>query len=105
MSINPPCASTFGNSHNYQPKRFRDATLFRLNRRTPFAILGALVSDFRFMAKTDSTAINELIHLVQNKQASSDPDGEDPYGDLFSVPKPKARMSSTLRGASEIEPL
>ncbi len=61
------------------------------------------------MAKTESTAVNELIDLVQNgKPASS----SEPAADLFTSPKSTkvnpARMTSpvpSLRAAGEVEPL
>jgi hypothetical protein len=62
------------------------------------------------MAKTESTAVNELIALVQNEKQPS----TDPAADLFAAPAPAAmkvnppRMTSQvppLRGAGEVEPL
>ena len=60
------------------------------------------------MAKTESTAVNELINLVQNNRAPSEPAGVD----LFSVPKSTKvnppRITTTvpaLRGAGEVAPL
>jgi hypothetical protein len=61
------------------------------------------------MAKTESTAVNELIDLVTSGQQQALP---DPSADLFSSPKSTkvnpARMTSPLppmRGAGEVEPL
>src|SRR5262245_7317775 len=61
------------------------------------------------MAKTESTAVNELIGLVQ----SGKPQADEPEADLFSAPAPSARLSSprttapvpALRGAGEVAPL
>jgi hypothetical protein len=60
------------------------------------------------MAKTESTAVNELIDLVQNGKQPGMP---EPAEDLFSAPKSKvnpSRMTSPLppmRGSGEVEPL
>ena len=60
------------------------------------------------MAKTESTAVNELIHLVQTKQAAP----SEPAADLFAAPMAKPanppRMTTAvphMRGAGEIAPL
>ena len=57
------------------------------------------------MAKTESTAVNELIDLVQNKPLTM-----EPADDLFSAPKSiqPARMTApvpAMRGAGEVAPL
>jgi hypothetical protein len=61
------------------------------------------------MAKTESTAVNELIDLVQNGKQQAVP---EPAADLFAAPKSTRvsppRMTSPLppmRGAGEVEPL
>src|SRR5258708_4629076 len=63
------------------------------------------------MAKTESTAVNELINLVQSGQSSP---VRDPDNDLFGGPRPRQRavkprrMTATIpamRGAGEIAPL
>ena len=64
------------------------------------------------MAKTESTAVNELISLVQNRQQPQ----AEPASDLFAAPSPAQkpgtvqppRMTSTvpaMRGAGEVAPL
>jgi hypothetical protein len=61
------------------------------------------------MAKTESTAVNELIDLVQNGKQDAAP---EPAADLFSAPRSTRvsppRMTSPIppmRGAGEVEPL
>jgi len=63
------------------------------------------------MAKTESTAVNELIDLVQSGSKSA---ASEPGADLFSTPKPKTttvnppRMTSPIppmRGAGDVAPL
>ena len=61
------------------------------------------------MAKTESTAVNELISLVQGGTKAPD---LDPGGDLFAEPKSTKvqppRMTNTIppmRGAGEVAPL
>ncbi|HEY5945952.1 MAG TPA: hypothetical protein VIV40_10700 [Kofleriaceae bacterium] len=60
------------------------------------------------MAKTESTAVNELIDLVQSGRQPTAP---EPAGDLFSSPRSTSaspRMTSaipSMRGAGEVQPL
>ena len=57
------------------------------------------------MAKTESTAVNDLINLVQSGQSRPI---HDPSDDLFSTPHKPPRMTTTIppmRGAGEVAPL
>src|SRR5687767_10007816 len=66
------------------------------------------------MAKTESTAVNELIDLMHGKKQPAPASvSAEPAGDLFAAPKstkvqPPPRISGTIppmRGAGEVTPL